>query len=80
MAVHVTMLVSSLPEGVPHSDRTIRYEDTGGSRYTYKTLDGGVLVVFKGPRSGLDNQIEVMYSPSAWESVQGDTVGSNPRS
>lgn len=79
MAVHVTMLVSSLPEGVPHDDRTISYEDTGGSRYTYKTSEGGVLVVLKGPRSGLDNQIEVMYGPSAWESVQGDTVGSNPR-
>ncbi|MGW2520555.1 hypothetical protein ACWC09_26770 [Streptomyces sp. NPDC001617] len=79
MAVHVTMLVSSLPEGAPHDDRTIRYEDTADSRYTYKTSEGGVLVVLKGPPSGLDNRIEVMYGPSAWESVQGDTIGSTPR-
>jgi hypothetical protein len=79
MAVHVTMLISSLPEGFPHDDRTINYEDTRSSRYTYRTLDSGVLVVLKGSGVGIDNEIEVMYGPAAWESVTGDTVGSTPR-
>ncbi|MFF1298121.1 MULTISPECIES: hypothetical protein [unclassified Streptomyces] len=78
MAVNVTMLVSALPDGVPQDERTIRYEDAGRSRYTYRVLDSGVLVVLKG--IGVDNQIEVMYGPAAWESVQGDAVGSSGKS
>jgi hypothetical protein len=76
MAVHVTMLVSSLPDGAPQDDRTIRYEDAGRSRYTYRVLDSGALMVLKGV--GVDNEIEVIYGPSAWESVQGDSFGSTP--
>ncbi|WP_143661836.1 hypothetical protein [Streptomyces glaucescens] len=76
MAVHVTLLGSSLPADYPQAERTISYDDAEGSRYTYKTLDSGVLVILKG--SGMNNSIEVMYGPSAWESVQGDTVGSRP--
>ncbi|MBE4761769.1 hypothetical protein [Streptomyces caniscabiei] len=70
MTVHVTMLVSSLPEGFPHDERTIKYEDTGGSKYSYMLHNSGALLVFK--RTGGDNDVEVTYGPSAWESVQGD--------
>jgi hypothetical protein len=70
MTVHVTMLVSSLPEGFPHNDRTTSYEDSGSSKYTYALHPSGTLVIYN--KTGGANKVEVMYGPSAWESVQGD--------
>jgi hypothetical protein len=70
MTVHVTMLVSSLPEGAPQDDRTIRYEDAAGSTYSYVLHNSGALFVYK--RAGGDTGLEVVYGPTAWESVQGD--------
>jgi hypothetical protein len=70
MTVRVTMLVSSLPEGFSQTDRTIEYEDTGSSRYTYNLHGSGALFVFK--KADGSNGLEVVYGPSAWESVQGD--------
>lgn len=70
MTVHVTMLVSSLPEGFPHDERTIKHDDDAAGKYTYTLHPSGALVVFK--KADGANEIEVMYGPSAWESVQGD--------
>lgn len=70
MTVHVTMLVSSLPEGFPADKRTINYEDSKGSTYTYVLHPSGALLVFK--RADAGNDVEVVYGPSSWESVQGD--------
>lgn len=67
MTVHVTMLVSSLPEGAPDDDRSIEYTDTGGSKYAYVLHNSGALMVYK------VGEVEVVYGPSAWESVQGDS-------
>lgn len=73
MTVHVTMLVSSLPEGFPHDDRTITYEDGGGSKYTYRVHSSGALYVCK--KTGPDREkTDTVYGPSAWESVQGDVA------
>ena len=70
MTVHVTMPISSLPEGAPHDQRTVTYEDAGGSKYTYTLHPSGTLVVYK--KADGSNEVDVMYGPSAWESVQGD--------
>lgn len=70
MTVHVTMLVSALPEGFPVGKRTIEYEDGGGDRYTYALHGSGALTVYK--KTDATPEVEVIYGPSAWESVQGD--------
>ena len=70
MTVHVTMPISSLPEGVPHDQRTVAYEDAGGSKYTYVLHPSGALVIYK--KADGSSEVDVMYGPSAWERVQGD--------
>jgi hypothetical protein len=70
MAVTVTMLVSSLPEGYPHDERDIEYADAGGRTYTYQLHPSGALAVYQ--KSEGRNELHIMYGPSAWESVQGD--------
>jgi hypothetical protein len=70
MTVHVTMLASSLPLGFPHDERTIKYEDEGGDRYTYLLHRSGALTIYK--KTDIFPEPEVVYGPSAWESVQGD--------
>lgn len=66
MTVHVTMLVSSLPEGFSEDERSITYADSRSREYTYMLHNSGALVVHKA------GEVEVVYGPSAWESVQGD--------
>jgi hypothetical protein len=70
MTVHVTMLVSSLPEGYPADERTIKYEDDSSDRYTYTLHGSGALTVYK--KTDVFPEVEVIYGPSAWESVEGD--------
>ncbi|MFE9812386.1 hypothetical protein [Streptomyces sp. NPDC005548] len=70
MTVNVTMLISSIPENYPSDDRTHRYEDGPDVAYTYMLHGSGALVVQK--RSEGVHDTEVVYGPSAWESVQGD--------
>ncbi|MDX2800188.1 hypothetical protein [Streptomyces scabiei] len=70
MTVHVTMLVSSLPEGAPHDDRAIEYKDADGTKYTYVLHNSGALVIHR--RNSDGNSAEVIYGSAAWESVQGD--------
>ncbi|MFF8250089.1 hypothetical protein [Streptomyces griseus] len=74
MTVHITMHASSLPEGYPADERGQDYEDTSDVRYTYSVHQSGALFIWKRER-GPSPEVEVVYGPSAWESVQGD-IGS----
>lgn len=71
MTVHVTMLVSSLPEDFPADERTTEYQDIENSKYTYSLHNSGALIVYM-TDDRLFPEVEVIYGPSAWESVQGD--------
>jgi hypothetical protein len=62
------MLPSAIPEGLPDDDRTISYEDRDDVSYTYTVLEGGALRVNRNREA----TAEVVYGPTAWESVQGD--------
>lgn len=73
MAVHITMHTSSLPEGYPQDERGQRYEDTSDVRYSYVLHQSGALVVFKKGSAMVFPEVEVIYGPTAWESVQGDS-------
>lgn len=71
MTVHVTMLVSSLPDGFPHDERTVDHTDLEDSKYTYSLHSSGALIVYR-TDDKLFPETEIVYGPSAWESVQGD--------
>ncbi|PWS51780.1 hypothetical protein DLE01_09650 [Streptomyces sp. FT05W] len=72
MTVHITMHTSSLPEGYPSDERGQNYEDTSGARYTYTLHPSGALTVWKQEGGMPIPDIEIIYGPTAWESVQGD--------
>lgn len=68
------MLVSSLPDGYPEDDRVTPYVDADLTKYEYSVHASGSLVVWKQSRG--KHSAEVVYGPSAWESVQGDSSAS----
>lgn len=75
MTVHIVMHASSLPEGYPTNGRGQDYEDSAGARYSYTVHQSGALYVWK--KTDSNPEVEVVYGPTAWESVQGDS-GSRP--
>jgi hypothetical protein len=72
MTVHITMHAASLPDGYPADERGQDYEDTSDARYTYTLHPSGALAVWKKDADMPISGIEVIYGPTAWESVQGD--------
>ncbi|MER7951917.1 hypothetical protein ABTY59_31440 [Streptomyces sp. NPDC096079] len=70
MTVQVTMHTSAMPEGSPAARRTVTYEDHDGAKFVYSVIAGGALRI----GTNGEAQPEVVYGPSAWESVQGDAA------
>lgn len=72
MTVRIVMHASSLPQGYPSDERDQNYEDTSGARYAYTVQQSGALTVWKLEGGMPLPEIEIVYGPTAWESVQGD--------
>ncbi|MFD5031984.1 hypothetical protein ACFVWX_20335 [Streptomyces sp. NPDC058220] len=71
MTVHVALLPTAIPPGLEPSSRIVSYEDRDGACYRYLLHDSGALVVRRTHRDE-ETATEIVYSPSAWESVHGD--------
>lgn len=75
MSVYVVLLTTTVP---PHlseeADRTRSHEDRTWSdepvEYQYSVHQSGALVVWRCP-NGAKPEVETVYGPAAWETVDG---------
>ncbi|MFJ1900421.1 hypothetical protein [Streptomyces sp. NPDC088115] len=64
----MTVRITTHDSGVP-----IVHTDTSDLRYTYALHQSGALTVYKKATDMVFPEVEVIYGPTAWESVQGDS-------
>ncbi|WP_042426203.1 hypothetical protein [Streptacidiphilus anmyonensis] len=74
MSVRITVMPAAIPHHLRNQEvtRQITYNDRDDAEYVYEVLVSGALVVWRGrPGSDVGGEVEGVYGPTAWESVQG---------